>query len=229
MKETDLYPLLKQYFEKQGFVVKAEVNNIDIVAQKDDLMIIVEMKTQLSLKLIYQGCERQKINDHVYLAVPIIKKRKVLNERIHILRRLHLGLLMVDIEKETVEAVLDPGDFNIRRSKKKKQKLLKEMSKRVTNVNVGGNSKQKIVTAYRENVIRIAYYLKDKELSTKEIKEQSGIKNATTYLQKNYYHWFERVSRGVYKLTDQGNKELASYGELFDVLELHSINDEISD
>ena len=78
MKETELYPYLKSYFEEQGFMVQAEVNSIDIVAQKDDLIIIVEMKTQLNLKLIYQGCQRQQLSDTVYLAVPKVNNKKTL-------------------------------------------------------------------------------------------------------------------------------------------------------
>ena len=206
MKETELYPILKTYFEKQGFLVQAEVNNIDIVAKKEDLIIIVEMKTQLNLKLIYQGTQRQKINDIVYLAVPKLNNRKTLKERIHILRRLNLGLLVVDLDKQSVEAVIDPTDFIFRRSKKKKQKLLKEMNQRVTNINVGGTSKSKLVTAYRENVIKIAYQLIDGQKTTKQIKELSMITNSTTYLQKNYYKWFNRVSRGIYELTELGKK-----------------------
>ena len=220
MKETELYPLLKTYFEKQGFIVQAEVNNIDIVAKKEDLLIIVEMKTQLNLKLIYQGCLRQRINDNVYLAVPKINNKRTLKERLHILRRLNLGLLVVDLVDESVEAVLDPKDFVFRRSNKKKQRLLKEMNKRVTNVNIGGTSKSKLVTSYRENVIKIAYYLIDGEKTTKQLREESGINKAATYLQKNYYNWFYRVSRGVYALTEQGKKELQEYNELFKALDL---------
>ena len=141
MKEVELYPLLKEYFENQGFTVQAEVNSVDVVAKKEDLLIIVEMKTQLNLKLIYQGCLRQKITDNVYLAVPYIKNKKTFKERLHILKRLNLGLLVVDLDKEKVEAVLDPSDFVFRRSKKKKQKLLKELNQRVTNINIGGTSK----------------------------------------------------------------------------------------
>jgi len=218
MKETDLYPILKTYFEKQGFTVQAEVNNIDIVAKKDDLLIIVEMKTQLNLKLIYQGCRRQSINDNVYLAIPKMNNKKTLKERIHILRRLNLGLLVVDLVNESVEAIIDPKDFVFRRSKKKKQRLLKELNKRVTNVNIGGTSKTKLVTSYRENVIKIAYYLIEGEKSTKQLREDTGIKNTATYLQKNYYNWFYRVSRGVYALTEQGEKEIQGYSELFEVI-----------
>lgn len=222
MKETDLFPLLKDYFEDQGFTVQAEVNSIDLVASKEDLLIIVEMKTQLNLKLIYQGCQRQLINEHVYLAVPRIENKKTYKERLYILRRLHLGLLIVDLDKNRVEAVIDPKDFITRKSKKKKQKLLKEMKQRVTSINIGGTSKSKIVTSYREKVIIIAYHLRNKEKTTKELRENTGIKNVATYLQKNYYEWFHRVSRGVYALTEKGETELEGYQELFQQLNLEN-------
>lgn len=220
MKETDLYPLLKTYLEELGFTVQAEVNNIDVVAIKDDVMVIVEMKTQLNLKLIYQGCQRQKMSDNVYLAVPKLNNKKTLKERLHILRRLNLGLLEVNLEKGTVEALIDPTEFVFRRSKRNKQRLLKEMSRRVTNINVGGTTKEKLVTAYRESAIKIAYYLKDGEKSTKEIRELSGVLKATSFLQKNYYNWFNRVSRGVYELSNLGKSELEVYKAIFEDLEL---------
>lgn len=220
MKEADLYPLLKRYLEDLGFAVQAEVNNIDVVAIKDDEMVIVEMKTQLNLKLIYQGCQRQKMSDTVYLAVPKLNNKKTLKERLHILRRLNLGLLEVNLEKGTVEALIDPTEFVFRRSKRNKQRLLKEMSKRVTNINIGGTTKTKLVTAYRESAIKIAFYLKDGEKSTKQLRELSGVQKATSFLQKNYYNWFKRVSRGNYELSEQGKEELERYNEIFEDLEL---------
>jgi len=219
MKETDLYPLLKTYLEELGFTVQAEVNNVDVVAIKEDVLLIVEMKTQLNLKLIYQGCQRQKISDIVYLAVPTLNNKKTLKERLHVLRRLNLGLLEVNLEKGTVEALIDPTEFVFRRSKRNKQKLLKEMSKRVTNINIGGTN-NKLVTSYRESAIKIAYYLQDGEKTTKELRELSGVLKATSFLQKNYYNWFERVHRGVYGLSDQGKMELTQYAEIFEDLKL---------
>jgi len=221
MKETDLFPLLKSYFENQGFYVQAEVNDCDIGAKKEELIIIVEMKTQLNLKLIYQGCQRQLINDNVYLAVPRINNKKTYKERLYMLRRLNLGLLIVDLDNETVEAIIDPTEFVFRRSKKKKQKLLKEMNQRVTNINIGGTTQSKLLTSYRERVIRIAYYLRTGEKTTKEIKELTGVENTTQYLQKNYYKWFIRVSRGVYALTKTGVEELEKYKEIFEELGLN--------
>ena len=95
------------------------------------------------------------------------------------------------------------------------------MNQRVTNVNIGGISKEKLVTAYRESVIKVAYYLLDGEKTTKELRELSGIKNSTSLLQKNYYNWFLRVNRGIYKLTDLGAEELKDYTNLFSDLNLH--------
>ncbi len=76
------------------------------------------------------------------------------------------------------------------------------------------------MTSYRETVIKIAYYLKDGEKSTKILRKETGIDNITTYLQKNYYNWFVRVSFGVYKLTETGEIELQEYKDLFYQLNL---------
>ncbi len=218
MKEMDMYKVIKQYLELKDFKVQAEVNNIDIVATNSDTIIIVEMKTQLSMKLLYQGCQRQKLSDNVYIAVPIIRNRKILKERLHIVKRLHLGLLFVDIENNKVEVVQDPGDFVFRRSKKKKQKLLNELSLRNTNKNIGGTTRRKIITAYREKVIHIAYYLQEREQSLKELRNLTNIQNVSSIMQKNYYKWFERVDRGIYGLTNTGKNELLEYEELFELI-----------
>ena len=94
----------------------------------------------------------------------------------------------------------------------------------MTNINIGGTSKKKLVTFYRENAIKIAYYLRDGEKTTKELKKLTKIEKSSTYLQKNYYKWFERVDRGIYKLTDLGMKEVEKYSSLF--LDLGLIDNE---
>ena len=60
------------------------------------------------------------------------------------------------------------------------------MNRRVTNINVGGTTKEKLVTAYRESAIKIAFHLLDGEKTTKELRELTGIEKATNFLQKNY-------------------------------------------
>lgn len=71
MRETELYAPVKAFLEAQGYEVKAEVKDCDVVAVRDDAEpVIVELKLQLSLTLLLQGVDRQAISDHVYVCVP---------------------------------------------------------------------------------------------------------------------------------------------------------------
>jgi hypothetical protein len=215
MQEKDMYLPIKHYLENLGYSVKAEVKNVDIIATKDDSVIVIEMKTAITLKLLYQGCDRQRMFDNVYLAIPNpgykIIRSKAFKEKTHILHRLRLGLILVDITKNKVEVVLDPQEY-VRRTNKRKQKLLMdEFNQRSTSINIGGVSRKKIMTSYKEQAIEIAKALIDSPLSTKEIRAITNISKTTNILYDNYYHWFSHESRGVYGLTEKGRKEIASY------------------
>jgi hypothetical protein len=215
MLESDMFYPIKEYLENLGFSVKAEVKNIDILAKKDDDIIVVEMKKQLTLKLIYQGCDRQRMFDYVYIAIldPGLQKRrtKTFKEKLHILHRLRLGLIVVDVLKNKTEVLLDPKEYVYKRSNKKRKLLLEEYSNRKTSINVGGVSKTKIMTAYKEEVIKIGKALINGPLQTKEVKKCTGIQKATNILYDNYYKWFKRVSRGVYQLSELGIIEIKKY------------------
>jgi hypothetical protein len=70
MRETDLYPPIKQFLEQQGYAVKAEVGPADVVAVRgDEPPVIVELKTGFALSLFHQAIERQTVTDAVYIAV----------------------------------------------------------------------------------------------------------------------------------------------------------------
>lgn len=212
MLESDMYLPIKTYLEELGYSVKGEVKNVDIVAVKNDAVIAVEMKKQLSLKLLYQGCDRQRMFESVYVAIldPGYKKKrtKAFKEKLHILKRLRLGLIIVNVHTNRVEVEIDPVDYIFRRNIKKRKLLLDEFSKRKNTSNVGGVNKRKIMTAYREAVIEIGKTLLDGPLQTKEIKTITMNPKTTQILYKNYYKWFERVDRGIYKLSDLGLKEI---------------------
>jgi len=213
--EKDMYKYIKSHLEGLEFSVKAEVLNADIVAVKDELVIIIEMKKTLNTTLMHQGCKRQRICDYVYLAIekPSSKqlRSRQFREKLHLVRRLHLGVMFVNMDKEMVETFLDPKNYTLRKNKIKKRKLLKEFEQRYTSFNVGGVTKTKIITSYRERALVIAYHLKDSPLSVKEIRSLSKDLKCATILQKNYYNWFERIDRGVYQLSDLGVKGLAEY------------------
>lgn len=100
MKETDLFPPVRNYLESHGYNVHAEVGNCDIVATKNNETIILEMKLQLSVKLICQAVIRQKVESTVYIVIPQkrISKRQDFKEIKHLLRRLELGLITVDTD-----------------------------------------------------------------------------------------------------------------------------------
>lgn len=213
--EKDLFPVLKDYLIHLGFEVKAEVGNIDIVGIMDDLIIAVEMKEKLNTRLMYQGLNRNHMTDYVYLAIPKptprVLKSKMFYEKKTIIRRLELGLLLVDVEKNTVDVMLDPLHYHFKQNKKKRRKLLKEFSLRQTSMNVGGVTKTKIITAYRELALMICLSLKEGPQSTKVIREYTKRPKTTSVLQKNFYGWFSRVERGIYELTDLGKQALIDY------------------
>lgn len=225
MQETDLYQPVKDFFEAEGYEVKAEINGCDVVANKDDApTVIIELKVNFSLELVLQGIERQKLSDDVYLAVPkpdTPTKRKNWRKRqralIHLCRRLGVGLLLIDIEatsSRSVNVLLDPAPYQPRKNTGKQTRLQKEFIERVGDPNTGGITKTKIITAYRQDAIRCAEILSGgNALKVAEIKTATEVGRVASILQNNHYGWFERVSRGVYKLTEHGEVALRHYKE----------------
>jgi len=220
MKESDLYAPVKALMQLQGYEVKAEINGCDLVAMKADCpTVIVELKLSFSLELVLQGVNRLSLADDVYLAVGIadstIKRRNWRNKQRDyqkLCRRLGLGLISVHLEKEEGEQVnvlLDPAPYNPRKNKRRQTTLVKEFSAREGDPNVGGVNKKKIVTAYRQDAIKCAQLLSiHPSMALKDLRAQSKVEKAADILQNNYYGWFERVSRGVYCLTDKGHSDL---------------------
>ena len=76
----------------------------------------------------------------------------------------------------------------------------------------------KIITAYRELALLALDYMEDQQRSTKELREYTQGKKIVDILQKNYYGWFRRVSRGVYEITTAGEQALSDYREVVAIL-----------
>ena len=216
--EKEMFVLLKEYLESFDFTVKAEVKDADIMALKDEMILIIEMKTALNTTLMAQGIKRNAISDVVYLAVPRpsnkVLRSKLFKDKCKILRHLELGLILVDASKDDVEVILDPKQYQVKKQKKKRQALLKEFAERRTAYNIGGVNKTKIVTAYRELALLALEYMTYEPKSTKELREYTKTKKIVDILQRNYYGWFERVERGVYQITELGKKALKDYKEI---------------
>ena len=221
MEEKDLYLPVKKLFTTLGFDVHGEVKTVDVVAMRDDLVVAIELKKDLNLHLIAQGAYRQRLTDHVYIAVPTptqrVLKGMAYKDKVYLLRRLGVGLIFVTFTKKTAKAkiILEPNLLDIKasqsRSKRKKLALQKEIANRHTDYNIGG-TRGKIMTAYREAALRLIVFMADDQTYTpKELRQLSGNPKVTQILYNNYYGWFERTGRGQYVLTALGHKAMTEY------------------
>ena len=68
--EEDLYDPVKDFLLQKGYKVNGEVKDCDVTAMKDESLIVVELKKNLSVTLISQAVKRQKVADSVYIAIP---------------------------------------------------------------------------------------------------------------------------------------------------------------
>ena len=211
MQETSLYAPIKRHLEAQGYSVKSEVAGADVVALRadDPDPVIVEMKTAFSLSLVQQGIVRQSITDWVYLAVPTIKGRKTLARHLGLCRRLGLGLITVRAKDGHIEIHCDPAPFAPRKIKVRRDRLLREFSRRVGDPNIGGSNRVTLITAYRQDAMRCAKHLADAGPSKGAVvASATGVARATTIMRDDHYGWFERVATGIYQLTPKGQAAL---------------------
>ena len=220
MKETDLYQPIHDYLVKLGYGVQAEVNHCDIIASKNDDLIVIELKTRFGLDLLMQATQRQSITDSVYVAIPgpiTMSKRSRWPQKKRLLRQLELGLILVHLGQDEpwVEIAFHPLPYQRRKLKRKKRAVLDEIALRSGSYNQGGSTKTKLVTAYRENAIFIACCLeKFGALTPAQLRVMNTGSKTTSILSSNFYDWFQRVERGVYALSSQGRTDLKQYPAL---------------
>jgi hypothetical protein len=87
---------------------------------------------------------------------------------------------------------------------------------------VGGSTKTTLMTAYRENAILIACCLAKLGPSSPKILRNLGTGAKTTsILSANHYGWFQRIEKGVYELTDQGDFESRSFKQIYKQAKAH--------
>lgn len=225
MREADLYPALKAYLEGQGYTVKSEIGACDIMARRGDAPpIIVEMKLTFSLALVLQGVARQAMFDHVYLATPIGPKGWPARYKdiIALCRRLGLGLLAV--KGDEVQAHLDPAPYAPRKNAARAAKLLREFDRRLGDPNTGGTTGIKRMTHYRQDALRVADALREGPLKARDLTKRSAVARACTLARADHYGWFSRPESGIYALTPQGAQALADHAREVEKLRQGAIN-----
>lgn len=216
MRETDLYDPVKHLLQAQGYEVKAEIGAADVVACRDnEPPVIVELKTGFSLALFHQAVERQRVSDFVYVAVPRRAGRtfsQALKKNIALCRRLGVGLMTIRPKDLFVEVHVDPGPYKPRKSTVKKIRLLKEFTKREGDPNKGGSTRTALVTAYRQDALKCLNFLYERgPTKASEVASATDVSSARRIMADDYYGWFERVRRGIYKVTSAGTKAMKEY------------------
>jgi hypothetical protein len=216
-RETDLYPPVKTFLEAQGYVVKAEVGAADVVAVRGgEPPVIVELKLGFSLALVHQCVARLAVSDDVYMAVARGQGKRfarTLKEMTTLARRLGLGLMTVRISDGLVEVQCDPVPYTPRKSKKRQGKLLREFARRQGDPNDGGQTRVGLVTAYRQDAVKLAMYLYEAgACKGADVARETGVGRATTMMRDDHYGWFEKVDKGIYGLTPKGAQAVAAAG-----------------
>ncbi|KAF0197606.1 MAG: hypothetical protein FD169_208 [Bacillota bacterium] len=223
MRETDLFPPVAEYLLQLGFTVRSEVRGCDITAVKDNELVIVELKTSFSIDLLIQATTRQRAADTVYVAIP--RPAKGLKGKhwqgvVHLVKRLELGLLLLSFtgSKARVEVAVDPSSFTRKSGGQSRKAILSEIAGRSQDYNQGGSTRQKLMTAYRENAIQIACLLNDLgPLTTRKLRDLGTGSKTQAILYRDHYKWFRRVATGTYDLTELGRQELERYPELVEM------------
>ena len=220
MKESDLYVPLKRFLESQGYEVKGEVQDCDVLAVRgDEEPVVVELKLSLNIDVVLQAVERLALTSKVYIGIP--SECAILNRRrkqiIKLIRMLGLGLVTVDpdVEVGSVDVLLDPGEYRPRRSKQRREHLLGEFMRRVGDPNLGGTDKRRgIMTAYRQRAIRIALFLRENgPTKASDIALALQEPRARDIVYDDVYGWFDRVSHGIYELSPRGKREIPLWQE----------------
>lgn len=218
--ETDLYNPIRDFLVEQGYTVRGEVMDCDITAVKNDQLVVIELKRRFSLDLLYQGTQRQRLSDSVYVAFPRpaeMGRKSRWKDIKHLLRRLELGLILVTFtgKKPHVEVVLHPIALSRRKNHRARRAVIREIAGRSADYNTGGSTRRKILTAYRENALQIAAYLDALgSQSPKQLRALDTGPKTQSILYTNFYGWFERVDHALYNLTPDGRAALGDYPEL---------------
>lgn len=218
LKESDLYPPLKDFLQAQHYEIKGEVGHCDVFAIRDsEPPLVVELKLSLNLTVILQAVDRLSVTSCVYVGVPkgcsALKRQH--KQMLRLFRLLGLGLITINPAHQSggVKVLLDPGDYKPRISKHRQARLLGEFEKRVGDPNLGGSEYQKgMMTAYRQKALTIASYLQQHgPTKASDIARHTNQPGARGIVYRDVYGWFDRVSHGTYNLSPRGQREIQSW------------------
>ena len=212
--EADLYLPVKRHLESLGLTVKGEVKGCDLVGLSDgepELVVIGELKRAFTLELVLQAVDRTAAADEVWLAIGASKRGRGRegDPRVRKLCRfLGFGLIAIT-PAGIVEVIVEPAPWKPRRDGRRRSRIVEEFRRRRGDPIPGGSTRLPQMTAYRQQALAVARALRDGPQRPRDLKPIAP--DAAKILQADVYGWFERVERGVYRLTDGGSAALVAW------------------
>ncbi len=160
------------------------------------------------------------MSDTVYLAVPrpTTRAQEVRVRAVKpLLRRLELGLLLVDlaVKPPCVAVAVQPLPAQRRRQPKARRALVQELAARTGDDNAGGSTRRPLMTVYREQALFIAAALQRfGPLSPKRLRALGAAPKTLSILHRDVYGWFERVDRALYGVKPAAADALTRYADV---------------
>lgn len=219
LSEKKLFGPIKEYFEGLGYTCDGEVGDIDLYMEKEGENVAVELKVTFDFKALQQAALRQKVADNVFIGIykPKDLYSPSFKDKLYLLKRLGIGLIVVSPRTFTVEVVSEPVVSELKnfknRNSGKRRAISSEFKKRKTKSNVGGVTGTKIISSYREDALIVLDALCELggEATSREVHKLSEVKKSTDIMYSNYYGWFENVAKGTYKITEKGYDALEEF------------------
>jgi hypothetical protein len=220
--ETALYRPVKRFLEARGYEVKGEVCGVDLVARhlgdpEDQPPLIVELKRRFTLALLLQGIDRLAISDRVYVAVPLpARNARGLSPESPAIRRLcrRVGLGLIIVSASSIAVIEEPVPYRPRAARHRMHRLLTEFNRREGDPNICGSSRHPLITAYRQDALRLVRALAGNgPMPLVELRKSSGVAHAARIVRRNVYGWFVREERGVYNLSPDGHEALRIFAD----------------
>ena len=113
----------------------------------------------------------------------------------------------------------DPAPYVPRKNKRRSSLLLQEFERRVGDPNLGGSNQRPIITAYRQDAVRCAAFVKQQGTAkVADIRKNTAVEKASAILQRDVYGWFQRTDRGIYGLSPKGEEALTIFSDVLDAL-----------
>ncbi|MBC1798506.1 hypothetical protein HCA55_17340 [Listeria booriae] len=171
MKEIELYePIRKWLYQEVGCTdVYAEVWDVDVLGTRGPCNVIVELKTNLSFKLLDQAVDRVKsgLGHYVYIAIPAstahdgdeIRFRGLVKD---VAIRYGIGILTVDISSGTVN-LKQAARFNRTAVTRRKRGLrsIREGIEVFSKNQIGGSKGGETMTSYKYTLNSIKNCLRE--------------------------------------------------------------------